>query len=184
MAVDRYRRKGDALPDLFWRPASMEPSRPRPARAYCRAFSKNARLGETMPVRHSVRSTSRLLWSAPSPPTMHAMSRQAWVQVAIGGPCACAICARYPDQFVCLIDVVPVERWSPGIASGRIVGNGPSRRDAFAPTADDIAGGGGAAMSWGVRLAGRASGFVRKGQSLERLLFEIRLHLHVAASLS
>ena len=33
-------------------------------------------------------------------------------------------------------------------------------------------------------LAGRASGFVRKGQSLERLLFEIRLHLHVAASLS
>jgi two-component system response regulator AtoC len=33
-------------------------------------------------------------------------------------------------------------------------------------------------------LEGRASGFVRKGQSLEKLVFEIRLHLHVAASLS
>jgi len=33
-------------------------------------------------------------------------------------------------------------------------------------------------------LAGRASGFVRKGQSLEKLVFEIRLHLHLAASLS
>jgi len=33
-------------------------------------------------------------------------------------------------------------------------------------------------------LEGRARGFVRKGQSLEKLVFEIRLHLHVAASLS
>ena len=33
-------------------------------------------------------------------------------------------------------------------------------------------------------LAGRASGFVRKGQSLEKLVFEIRLHLHLASSLS
>jgi len=37
-------------------------------------FSKNARLGDTIPVRHSVRSTSRLLCSASSPTTMHAMS--------------------------------------------------------------------------------------------------------------
>ena len=33
-------------------------------------------------------------------------------------------------------------------------------------------------------LAGRADGFVRKGQSLEKLVFEIRTHLHLAASLS
>jgi len=33
-------------------------------------------------------------------------------------------------------------------------------------------------------LAGRASGFVRKGQALEKLVFEIRLHVHVGASLS
>ena len=33
-------------------------------------------------------------------------------------------------------------------------------------------------------LAGRASGFVRKGQSLEKLVLEIRTHLHLAASLS
>ena len=33
-------------------------------------------------------------------------------------------------------------------------------------------------------LEERASGFVRKGQSLEKLVFEIRLHLHLSASLS
>ena len=48
------------------------------------------------------------------------------------------ICARHPDQFVCLIDVVPVERWSPAIASGRVVGHGPNRRDAFAPIKNDL----------------------------------------------
>jgi hypothetical protein len=43
------------------------------------------------------------------------------------------ICARHPDQFVCLVDVVPVELRSPEIRTARIVGNGPSRRVAFDP---------------------------------------------------
>lgn len=42
------------------------------------------------------------------------------------------ICARYPDQFVCLIDVVAVEPWSPAIASARVAGHGQTRRDASA----------------------------------------------------
>jgi hypothetical protein len=48
------------------------------------------------------------------------------------------ICARYPDQFVCLLDVVPVERWSPAIASGRVAGHGPTRRDASAIVRSDL----------------------------------------------
>ena len=43
------------------------------------------------------------------------------------------ICARYPDQFVCLVDVVPVEPRSPEIRAARIVGYGPTRRAAFDP---------------------------------------------------
>ena len=43
------------------------------------------------------------------------------------------ICARYPDQFVCLVDVVPVELRSPEIRTARIVGHGPTRRAAFDP---------------------------------------------------
>jgi len=43
------------------------------------------------------------------------------------------ICARYPDQFVCLVDVVPVELRSPEILTARIVGHGPTRRAAFDP---------------------------------------------------
>src|ERR1043165_9992750 len=43
------------------------------------------------------------------------------------------ICARYPDQFVCLVDVVPVEPRSPKIHRARIVGYGPTRRIAFDP---------------------------------------------------
>jgi hypothetical protein len=43
------------------------------------------------------------------------------------------ICARYPDQFVCLVDVVPVEPRSPEISTARIVGYGPTRRVAFDP---------------------------------------------------
>ena len=41
------------------------------------------------------------------------------------------ICARYPDQFVCLVDVVPVEPRSPEIRMARVVGDGPTRRTAF-----------------------------------------------------
>jgi hypothetical protein len=48
--------------------------------------------------------------------------RQSWAE----------ICVQYPDQFVCLIDAVPVERWSPAIASARVAGHGPTRRDASA----------------------------------------------------
>jgi hypothetical protein len=48
------------------------------------------------------------------------------------------ICARYPDQFVCLIDVVPVERWSPAIASARVAGHGLTRRDASAIVRADL----------------------------------------------
>src|ERR1041384_3324075 len=43
------------------------------------------------------------------------------------------ICARYPDQFVCLVDVVPIEPRSPEIHTAQIVGYGPTRRAAFDP---------------------------------------------------
>ncbi len=43
------------------------------------------------------------------------------------------ICKRYPDQFVCLVDVVPVELRSPEIDTARVVGYGPTRRAAFDP---------------------------------------------------
>lgn len=46
------------------------------------------------------------------------------------------ICVRYPDQFVCLVDVVPVEVRSPEIRTARVVGNGPTRRAAFDPIRD------------------------------------------------
>lgn len=48
------------------------------------------------------------------------------------------ICARYPDQYVCLLDVVPVERWSPAIATGRVAGHGPTRLDASALVREDV----------------------------------------------
>lgn len=44
-----------------------------------------------------------------------------------------AICARYPDQFVCLVDVMPIEPRSPEIRAARLVGYGPTRRAAFDP---------------------------------------------------
>jgi hypothetical protein len=46
------------------------------------------------------------------------------------------ICARFPDQFVCLVEVVPVELRSPEIRTARIVGHGPTRRAAFDPIRD------------------------------------------------
>ena len=48
------------------------------------------------------------------------------------------ICVRFPDQFVCLVDVVAVEPRSPRIASARVVGNGPTRRDAFDPIRNEL----------------------------------------------
>ena len=48
------------------------------------------------------------------------------------------ICARYPDQFVCLVDVVTAEPRSPTIVTGRVVGNGPTRREAFDPIRNEL----------------------------------------------
>jgi hypothetical protein len=61
------------------------------------------------------------------------------------------ICARYPDQFVCLVDVVAVERGSPRIATGRVVGNGPTRRDAFDPIRNELQ-----YTEWWVRFTGKS----------------------------
>lgn len=46
------------------------------------------------------------------------------------------ICARYPDQFVCLVDRVSVERGSPEIRTARVVGHGLTRDAAFDPIRD------------------------------------------------
>jgi hypothetical protein len=46
------------------------------------------------------------------------------------------ICARYPDQFVCLVDVVGVEPRSPEIATARVVGHGSTHDAAFEPIRD------------------------------------------------
>jgi hypothetical protein len=43
------------------------------------------------------------------------------------------ICARYPNQFVCLVDMVKDAPRSPGIASARVVGHGVTRDVAFEP---------------------------------------------------
>jgi len=48
------------------------------------------------------------------------------------------ICARYPDQYVCLVDVAKVEPHSPAIATGRVAGHGPTRRDASAIIRNDL----------------------------------------------
>jgi hypothetical protein len=41
------------------------------------------------------------------------------------------ICMRYPDQYVCLVDIAHAELRSPEIKSARVVGYGPTRRAAF-----------------------------------------------------
>jgi hypothetical protein len=46
------------------------------------------------------------------------------------------ICARYPDQFVCLVDIVGVEPRSPTIATARVVGHGSTHDAAFEPIRD------------------------------------------------
>ncbi|TMQ19609.1 MAG: hypothetical protein E6J91_05970 [Deltaproteobacteria bacterium] len=46
------------------------------------------------------------------------------------------ICARYPDQFVCLVEIMRVELRSPEIKTARVVGHGPTHDAAFAPIRD------------------------------------------------
>jgi hypothetical protein len=43
------------------------------------------------------------------------------------------ICAQYPDQFVCLVELVRVELRSPEIKTARVVGHGPTHDAAFEP---------------------------------------------------
>jgi len=43
------------------------------------------------------------------------------------------ICARYPDQFVCLVEIVRIELRSPEIKTTRVVGHGPTHDAAFEP---------------------------------------------------
>ena len=46
------------------------------------------------------------------------------------------ICARYPDQYVCLVDVVRPERLHPTILRARVVGHGNTHDAAFEPIRD------------------------------------------------
>ena len=46
------------------------------------------------------------------------------------------ICARYPDRFVCLVDIVRAELRSPEIKTARVVGHGPTHDAAFEPIRD------------------------------------------------
>ena len=46
------------------------------------------------------------------------------------------ICARYPDQYVCLVDIVRAAPRSPEIITARVVGNGATHDDAFDPIRD------------------------------------------------
>jgi hypothetical protein len=46
------------------------------------------------------------------------------------------ICARYLDQFVCLVEIVRVELRSPEIKTARVVGHGPTHDAAFEPIRD------------------------------------------------
>jgi len=41
------------------------------------------------------------------------------------------ICMRYPDQYVCLVDIEHAELRSPEIKTARVVGYGPTRHAAF-----------------------------------------------------
>jgi hypothetical protein len=41
------------------------------------------------------------------------------------------ICAEYPDQYVCIVDIDTPDPGSPEIRTARVVGHGPTRRTAF-----------------------------------------------------
>ena len=49
------------------------------------------------------------------------------------------ICIRYPDQYVCLVDIDRAELRSPEIKTARVVGYGPTRRAAFHAVRDLVA---------------------------------------------
>jgi hypothetical protein len=56
------------------------------------------------------------------------------VESAGTGPLSWAdICVQYPDQYVCLVDVVRPERLHPAILSARVVGHGSTHDAAFEP---------------------------------------------------
>ena len=46
------------------------------------------------------------------------------------------ICARYPDQYVCLVDIVHPPLRSPEIITARVVGHGVTHDAAFEPIRD------------------------------------------------
>jgi hypothetical protein len=46
------------------------------------------------------------------------------------------ICTRYPDQFVCVVDIVHPPLRSPEIISARVVGHGATDDEAFEPIRD------------------------------------------------
>src|SRR6266496_6704212 len=50
-------------------------------------------------------------------------------------PCA-EVCARYPDQYVCLVDIVHPPLRSPEIITARVVGHGATHDVAFEPIRD------------------------------------------------
>ena len=63
----------------------------------------------------------------------------ATAQVTVDGPEPLPwreICARYPDQYVCLVDIVGVEPGNPTIATARVVGYGSKHDAAFEPIRD------------------------------------------------
>lgn len=43
------------------------------------------------------------------------------------------ICVRYPDQYVCLVDIERIQPRHPAIKTARVVGHGPTQDAAFAP---------------------------------------------------
>jgi len=49
------------------------------------------------------------------------------------------ICARYPDQYVCLVDVMHPPLRSPEIITARVVGHGATDDEAFEPIRDRAA---------------------------------------------
>ena len=59
------------------------------------------------------------------------------------------ICARFPDQYVCLVDLVQPEPRSPEIVTARVVGNGATDDAAFDPIRNDLR-----YRLWSIRFTG------------------------------
>lgn len=93
------------------------------------------------------------------------------------------ICTRYPEQFVCLVDIVPLELRSPEILTARVVGAGGTRRAAFDPIRDTRH-----YSHWSVRFTGECIKPLRRPKSiidgllgmnfLRHFNFEVRLTEH------